>query len=123
MSTWTPEARSKGGRVAAERRRAVQEDREEAIRDVLTGHLERLAGKVGQLIDDADAKQTRCGSCGAFGPKRVRSGALKEVAALVQIVMATVKKPMEAGGVGPTIQVIVAAGAPILPLPLEAEDE
>ncbi|KKK86516.1 hypothetical protein LCGC14_2762460, partial [marine sediment metagenome] len=123
MRGGTPESLSKGGKVAAERRRAIREGREEAIRDALTGHLERLAGKVGQLMDDAEGKQYRCPNCGAFGPKKPMSTALKEVAGLVQIVMATVKAPMEVGGAGPTIQVIVAAGAPVIPLPLEPEGE
>ena len=52
-------ARSKGGRVTAERRKMVRENREEAIRDLLTGHLERIAGKVGQLISILPAPAVR----------------------------------------------------------------
>ena len=59
---------SKGGRVAAERRRARVE-RDETIDDAVTGHIEKLSTIMGRLVDEAGGEQYRCPQCGSFGPK------------------------------------------------------
>ena len=63
----TLEGRSRGGLVAAERRRA-RADRDEAIDDAVTGHIEKLSAIMGQLVDEAGGEQYRC-TCGVLGPK------------------------------------------------------
>ena len=64
----TPETRSKGGRVAAERRRARAE-RNEEIEDAVVGHVEKLSTIIGHLVEEARGEQYRCPECGCFGPK------------------------------------------------------
>ena len=64
----TPEAQSKGGRVAAERRRA-RAARDEAIDDAVTGHIEKLSEIMGRLVEEARGEQYRCPQCASFGPK------------------------------------------------------
>ena len=114
----TLEGRSKGGLVTAERRRARVE-RDEAIDDAVTGHIEKLSAIMGQLVDEAGGKQYRC-SCGLLGPKRPKL-ALREAADVLRLLMAAVKKPGEAATVVP-IQVIVESGRPLVPNPIpEAE--
>ena len=66
LRTSTPEARAKGGRVAAERRRARAE-RSEAINDAVTGYIEKLSEIMGQLVEEAGGEQYRCPQCGSFG--------------------------------------------------------
>ena len=61
----TPEGRSKGGQVTAERRR----ERSDAINDAVRGHIERLSVIMGELIEEAGGEQYRCPQCGSFGPK------------------------------------------------------
>ena len=68
LSIYTPEARLRGGRVAAERRRARAE-RDEAIDDAVAGHIEKLSEIMGQLVEKAGGEQYRCPQCGSFGPK------------------------------------------------------
>ncbi len=68
MRGGTPETSSKGGRVAAERRRA-RAQRDEAIDDAVTGHIEKLSTIMGRLVDEAGGEQYRCLQCGSFGPK------------------------------------------------------
>ncbi len=48
----TPDGRSKGGLVTAERRRA-RAVRDEAIDDAVTGHIEKLSAIMGQLVPEA----------------------------------------------------------------------
>ncbi len=64
----TPEGRLKGKQVAADRRRA-RAQRDEAIDDAVTGHIEKLSTIMGQLLEEADGEQYRCPECGSFGPK------------------------------------------------------
>lgn len=47
-----------GGRAAAERRR-VRVQRDEAIDDAVTGHIEKLSAIMGQLVDEAGGDQYR----------------------------------------------------------------
>jgi hypothetical protein len=103
--------------MAGQRRRVRQEALDE-VKDALTGHVTTLAGKIGKLIEEADkGEQWTCPKCGGFGP-RVNKMGLREAAGLVQTLMTAIKEPMELTAVVP-IQVIVSAGAPIHPLPLE----
>jgi len=64
----TPDGRSKGGLVTAERRRA-RAVRDEAIDDAVTGHIEKLSAIMGQLVEEAGGEQYRCPQCGSFRPK------------------------------------------------------
>ncbi len=108
----TPEARSKGGRVTAERRARMKE-RSEQIEDAMVGHVERMNEIIGRLMEEAEkGEQWRC-SCGQFGPKVPKLG-LKDAADVVRLLMAAVKEPGEAVTVIP-IQVNVVAGGPIIP--------
>ena len=66
LSTFTPEARSKGGRVTAERRQARAE-RSEAVDDAMVGHVEKMSEIIAQLVEAA-GEQYRC-SRGLYGPK------------------------------------------------------
>ncbi len=68
MRGGTPEGHAKGGRVAAERRRARAE-RSEAVDDAVAGHIEKLSTIMGNLVDEAGGEQYRCPQCGSFGPK------------------------------------------------------
>ena len=91
MRTSTLEARSKGGLVTAERRRARAE-RDEAIDDAVTGHIGKLSAIMGRLVDDASGEQYRC-TGGVLGPK-VPKLALREAADVLRLLMAAVKKPV-----------------------------
>ena len=64
----TPEGRSKDRMVTAERRRARAE-RDEAIDDAVTGHIEKLSKIMGDLVEEAGGEQCRCPQCGSFEPK------------------------------------------------------
>ena len=88
LSTFTPEARSKGGQVAAERRRARAE-RNEEIDDAVVGHIEKLSKIIGDLVEEATGEQYRC-PCGLFGPKVPKLG-LKEAADVQRLSMQAVK--------------------------------
>ena len=68
MRGGTPETSAKGGRVAAERRRARAE-RSEAVDDAMVGHVEKLSAIMGDLVEEAGGEQYRCPQCGSFGPK------------------------------------------------------
>ncbi len=57
-----------GGQASAERRRARAE-RDEAINDAVTGHIETLSTIMGKLVEEAGGEQYRCPQCGSFGPK------------------------------------------------------
>ena len=94
----TPEGRLKGKQVIAERRRARAE-RDEAIDDGVTGHVEKLSTLVGQLVEEAKGEQYRC-SCGLWGPKRPKL-ALREAADVLRLLMAAVKKPADQATVDP----------------------
>ena len=107
----TLEGSSKGGRVAAERRRARME-RNEAIDDAMLGHVEKMSEIIGQLVEDAGGEQYRC-ACGLFGPKVPKLG-LKETADVQRLLMQAVKETVEAATVIP-IQVNVVAGGPVVP--------
>ena len=102
----------KGGRAAAERRRARVE-LTEAVKDPLTGHLQTLAEIMGRLLKEADGEQYRCANCGTFGPKVSKIG-LKDAAAVVQLIMTAVKEPSDVATIIP-IQVIVHSGGPLVP--------
>ncbi len=64
----TPEMSAKGGRAAAERRRARAE-RSEAVDDAMVGHVEKMSKIIAQLVEEAGGEQYRCPQCGSFGPK------------------------------------------------------
>ncbi len=100
-----------GGRAAAETRRARAE-RDEAIDDAVTGHIEKLSDILGQLVDEAGGEQYRC-SCGRLGPK-VPKLKLKEATEVAAIMMRAVKQPDTAVTVIP-IQINVHAGGPMTP--------
>ena len=102
----TPEGRSKGGRVTAERR-AKRREWNEAINDVVRGHIEQLAEIVGELMDGAKGEQYRCPQCGTFGPS-FPSLNLKDAADVLARLMAVVKEPEQA--VAASITVILEAG-------------
>ena len=51
-----------GARVQQRRR-----ERSEAIKDAVTGHIERLSEIMGRLVEEAEGEQYRC-ACGLFGP-------------------------------------------------------
>jgi len=55
-----------GGRAAAVRRRARAE-RDEAINDAVTGHIEKLSAIMGDW--EAGGELYRCPQRGSFGPK------------------------------------------------------
>ncbi len=64
----TPEGSSRGGRLAAERRRA-RAARSEAVDDAMVGHVEKMSKIIAQLVEEAGGEQYRCPQCGSFGPK------------------------------------------------------
>ena len=103
-----------GGRVTAERHKARKE-RSEDITDAITGHIEKLTGIMGDLVDLATGEQYRC-TCGVLGPKQPKLQ-LKEAADVVRLLLAAVKDPGEGATVIP-IQVNVMAGAQIIPNPI-----
>ena len=111
MRGGTPEGHSKGGRVTAERRRARAE-RDDAIDDAVTGHIEKLSTIMGRLVEEAGGEQYRCTQRGAFGPKCSKVG-LRDAAAVVQVLMTAVKDLGEMATVIP-IQVNVVAGGPVV---------
>ena len=108
----TPETRSKGGRVAAERRRARAE-RNEEIEDAVVGHVEKLSTIIGHLVEEAGGQQYRCPECGCFGPKVPKLG-LKDAADVLRLLKVAITRPGEASTVIP-ITVQVVAGGPIVP--------
>ena len=77
MRGGTLEGSSRGGRLAAERRRARAE-RDEEIEDAVVGHVEKLSTIIGHLVEQAGGKQYRC-TCGVLGPKVPKLG-LKDAA-------------------------------------------
>ncbi len=103
-----------GGRVTAEKHK-VRKERSEAITDAITGHIEKLTGIMGDLVEAAGGEQWRC-SCGLMGPKQPKLQ-LKEAADVVRLLLAAVKDPGEGATVIP-IQVNVLAGAQIIPNPI-----
>ena len=64
----TPEMSAKGGRAAAEKRRARAE-RSEAVDDAMVGHVEKMSDIIADLVEQAGGEQHRCANCGAMGPK------------------------------------------------------
>ncbi len=64
----TPEMSAKGGRAAAEKRRARAE-RSDAVDDAMVGHVEKMSKIIAQLVEEAGGEQYRCPQCGSFGPK------------------------------------------------------
>ena len=54
----TLEGSSRGGWLAAERRR-VRAERSEAVDDAVTGHIEKLSEIMGQLVEEAGGEQYR----------------------------------------------------------------
>jgi len=64
----TPEMSAKGGRAAAERRRARAE-RSEAVDDAMVGHVEKMSDIIADLVQQAGGEQHRCANCGAMGPR------------------------------------------------------
>ncbi len=111
MRGGTPETLSRGGRAAAESRRARAE-RSEAVDDAMVGHVEKLSEIIGQLVRDAGGEQYRC-SCGLLGPK-VPKLKLKEATEVAAIMMRAVKPPGETATVIP-IQINVHSGGPLVP--------
>ena len=108
----TSEARSKGGRVAAERRQARVE-RSEAIDDTMVGYAEKFLALVDERLKQARGKQYRC-ACGRYGPK-VLEVTLRETADLaVKFAEAAKEK-----GMGTTVmipfQITVVGGAQVVP--------
>ena len=67
----TPEMSAKGGRAAAEKRRARAE-RSEAVDNAMVGHVEKMSEIIAQLVEEAGGEQYRCSECGSFGPKVMR---------------------------------------------------
>ena len=112
MRGGTPEMSAKGGRAAAERRRARAE-RSEAVDDAMVGHVEKMSEIIGDLVEQAAGEQHRCASCGAYGPKVPRLK-LKEATEVAAILMRAVKQPDTAVTVIP-IQINVHAGGPLVP--------
>ena len=107
----TAEGRSKGGRAAAERRRARAE-RSEAVDDAMVGHVEKMSDIIADLVEQAGGEQYRC-TCGVLGPK-VPKLKLKEATEVAAILMRAVKQPDTAVTVIP-IQVNVHSGGPLVP--------
>ncbi len=56
----------RAGLAHAERRRARME-RDEAIDDAVTGHIEKLSDIMSQLVEEAGGEQYRCPQCGSCG--------------------------------------------------------
>ncbi len=56
MRGGTPEGSLQGGLAHAERRRT---QRDEAIDDAVTGHIEKLSAIMGQLVEEAGGEQYR----------------------------------------------------------------
>jgi len=94
----TPEGRSQGGRVTAERRRARVE-RTEAIDDATVGHAEKMVEIIAQLAVEAGGEQYRC-TCGVLGPKVPKLG-LREATDVVAVMLKMVKQPAEAATIYP----------------------
>ncbi len=107
----TPDGRSKGELVTAERRRARAE-RSEAVDDAMIGHVEKMSKIIEQLVEDAGGEQYRC-TCGVLGPK-VPKLKLKEATEVAAILRRSVKQPDAATTVVP-IQINVHAGGPLVP--------
>ena len=113
----TPEGQAKGGRVAAERRRARAE-RSEEIDDAMLGYAEKFLALVDESLKKAKGTQYRC-PCGRFGPK-VMEVSLRERADLaVKFAEAARDKAAAAAVVGVTVSVV--AGVQVVPN-LPAED-
>ncbi len=119
MRGGTPETLSKGGRAAAEKRRARAE-RSEAVDDAMVGHVEKMSDIIADLVAQAGGDQHRCANCGALGPK-VPKLKLKEATEVAAILMRAVKQPDTAATIVP-IQINVHAGAPLVPGQLPATD-
>ncbi len=85
MRGGTPETSSKGGRAAAEKRRARAE-RSEAVDDAMVGHVEKMSDIIADLVEQAGGEQHRCANCGAMGPK-VPKLKLKEATEVAAILM------------------------------------
>ena len=111
MRGGTPETSAKGGRVAAERRRARAE-RSEAVDDTMVGHVEKMSDIIADLVEQAGGEQYRC-TCGVLGPK-VPKLRLKEATEVAAIMMRAVKQQDTAVTVIP-IQINVHAGGPLVP--------
>ncbi len=79
----------------------------------MVGHVEKLSTIIGHLVEEASGEQYRCPECGCFGPKVPKLG-LKEAADVLRLLKAAITRPGEAATVIP-IQVIVAAGGPVVP--------
>ena len=112
MRGGTPETSAKGGRVAAERRRARAE-RSEAVDDAMVGHVEKMSAIIGDLVKQAGGEQHRCANCGAMGPK-VPKLKLKEATEVAAILMRAVKPHDTAATIVP-IQINVHSGGPMVP--------
>ena len=112
MRGGTPETLSKGGRVAAEKRRA-RAQRSEAVDDAMVGHVEKMSDIIADLVTQAAGEQHRCANCGALGPK-VPKLKLKEATEVAAILMRAVKQPDTTATVIP-IQINVHAGGPLVP--------
>ncbi len=115
----TPEMSAKGGRAAAESRRA-RAQRSEAVDDAMVGHVEKLSEIIGDLVEQAGGEQYRCTNCGAMGPK-VPKLKLKEATEVAAIMMRAVKPPGEAATVIP-IQINVHSGGPLVPNPIAGDE-
>ena len=114
----TPEGSSKGGLVAAERRRALAA-RNEELDEAIIGHRENLLGILGEVLEDARGEQYRC-PCGLFGPKQSKFS-------LNEIVDAVMKLEKGKGLAGATVvvpfQITVVGGAQVEPnLPAEVSE-
>ncbi len=94
----------------------------EAIKEALTGHVERLSGMVSRLLEAAEGEQYRCPRCGSFGPKVPTVGLREAADVLKQLGTIILPALHEHEGLAP-IQVNVWAGAQIVPnqLPGEAD--
>ncbi len=97
-----------GGRAQQERRERI-----EAIKEALTGHVERLSGMVSRLLEAAEGEQYRCARCGSFGPK-VPTVGLREAADVLKQLGAIIL-PAQQEHEGPPIQVNVVAGVQVVP--------
>ncbi len=107
----TPEGRAKGGRAAAEIRRARAE-RSEAVDDAMVGHVEKMSDIIADLVEQAGGEQYRC-TCGVLGPK-VPKLKLKEAAEVAAIMRRSVREP-DTAVLGAVIQINVHAGGPMVP--------
>ena len=115
MRGGTPESLSKGGRVAAERRRALKV-RDDALEEAILGHREKLLAIIGEILEKMGGKQHRCGNCGAFGPK-VSSMTINEA---IDAAMKLDRRREGSAVVGVGVTVNVVAGVQVVPnLPAE----